>query len=253
MYMWFWSRKLKKLLAAREHDVIIPMCLDRLRQRPPDYWTLRALGISLMNVGRTSESFEWLTKCLRQYPNKVAVQYDLGLIYMKQECYSQARDHMLAATEGGFRTDALFVDLGRVYYYLGEFEKATHCFREVIRRRPGHAEAYNMLGTVYKRHAKYDEAIVTYKQAIRCGSETVENRTSLAEIYVRQEKWQAAITEYQRVLEMEPSNFAAHFALGSVFEILGKNARAINELLEAHRIDAADERTKQKLEKLLIS
>ena len=86
-----------------------------------------------------------------------------------------------------------------------------------------------------------------------CNSETVENRTSLAEIYVRQEKWQAAIKEYQRVLEMEPSNFSAHFALGSVFEILGKNARAINELLEAHRIDSGDELTKQKLEKLLIS
>jgi protein O-GlcNAc transferase len=251
--MWFWSHKLKKLLGEQAYDTIIPMCLDRLQQRPPDYWTLRALGISMMNVGRTSEAFEWMTKCFRLYPRKLAVQYDLGQIYMKQECHSQARDHMLAAMEGGYRTDALFVDLGRVYYYLGEFEKATHCFREVIRRHPKHAESYNLLGIVYKRRAKYDEAIVTYKQALKWGGETVEKRTSLAEIYVRQEKWKDAITEYKRVLELDETNFPAHFALGSIFEILGENAQAIDELLEAHRIDAGDERTKQKLERLLIS
>ena len=37
------------------------------------------------------------------------------------------------------------------------------------------------------------------------------------------------------------------------FEILGENAQAIDELLEAHRIDSGDERIKQKLERLLIS
>lgn len=251
--MWFWTHKLKTLLARQEYDTIIQLCFERLQHRPPEYWTLRALGISLMYVGRTSEAFEWLTKCYRQYPRKVAIQYDLGLIYMRQECYSQARDHMLTALEGGYRTDALFIDLGRVYYYLGEFEKSTNCFREVIRRHPKHAEAYNLLGIVYKRRAMYDEAIITYKQAIRWGDETAEKRTSLAEIYVRQEKWEDAITEYKRVLELDSSNFSAHYALGSIYEILGENSDAIDELLKAHRIDSGDERTRQKLERLLIS
>ncbi|MBM3265726.1 MAG: tetratricopeptide repeat protein [candidate division Zixibacteria bacterium] len=251
--MWFWTHKLKSLLSKGEYETIILLCQERLLQHAPEYWTLRALGLSLMHVGRTSEAFEWLTKCLRQYPGKSAIQYDLGLIYLRQECYSQARDHMLAALEGGYRTDALFLDLGRVYYYLGEFEKATNCFREVVRRHPKHAEACTLLGVVYKRRALYEEAVVVYQQAIRWGGETADKHTSLAEIYVRQEKWQDAIREYHRVLELDPSNFSAHYALGSIYEILGENTRAIDQLLNAHRIDADDERTRQKLERLLIS
>lgn len=251
--MWFWTHKLKSLLAKRDYQILVVLCHERLQQRSPEYWTLRALGISLMELGRTSEAFEWLTKCLRLYPGKVAVQYDLGLIYLRQECYSQARDHMLAALEGGYRTDALFLDLGRAYYYLGEFEKATNCFREVIRRRPRHPEAYSLLGIVYKRRALYDEALLTYSQAIRWGGESADKHTSLAEIFVRQEKWVEAVSAYQRVLDLDPSNFSAHYALGSIYEILGENSRAIDELLKAHRIDSGDERTKQKLERLLIS
>lgn len=251
--MWFWSRKLKRLLAEKEYETIIEICLEHLKNHQPDYWTMRALGLSLMYVGRTSESFEWLSKCVRRYPRKVAVQYDIGMIYMKQECYSQARDHMLAALEGGYRSDALFMDLGRVYYYLGEFEKATNCFREVIRRTPKHAEAYNLLGIVYKRRAMYDEAIATYKQAIRWGGDAPEKHTSLAEIYFRQEKWDLAVKEYNRVLELDRTNFSAHYSLGSIYEILGENSRAIDELLIAHKLDDGDERTRQKLERLLIS
>lgn len=251
--MWFWSHKLKSLLANKEYETIIEMCFDRMKNHQPDYWTLRALGLSLMYMGRTSESFEWLSKCGRKYPRKVAVQYDIGLIYMKQECHSQARDHMLTALEGGYRTDVLFMDLGRVYYYLGEFEKATNCFREVIRRTPKHTDAYNLLGVVYKRRALYDEAIATYKQAIRWGGETPEKHVSLAEIYFRQEKWDLAVKEYHRVLELDNANFSAHYALGSIYEILGENSQAIDEFLKAHRLDNDDERTRQKLERLLIS
>lgn len=76
---------------------------------------------------------------------------------------------------------------------------------------------------------------------------------SLAEIFVRQEKWDPAIGEYQKALELDATNFAAHYALGSIFEIMGENARAIDELLKAHRIDADDERIHKKLERLLIS
>ena len=126
--MWFWSHKLKTLLAKKEYETIIEMCFERLQRHQPEYWTFRALGLSLMYMGRTSEAFEWLSKCVRQYPRKVVVQYDIGLIYMKQECYSQARDHMLVALEGGYRTDVLFLDLGRVYYYTGEFEKPPIVF-----------------------------------------------------------------------------------------------------------------------------
>jgi tetratricopeptide (TPR) repeat protein len=145
------------------------------------------------------------------------------------------------------------MDLGRVYYYLGEFEKATNCFREVIRRTPKHTDAYNLLGVVYKRRALYDEAIATYKQAIRWGGETPDKHTGMAEIYFRQEKWDLAEKEYHHVLELDSSNFSAHYALGSIFEILGENKRAIDELLKAHKLDNDDERTRQKLERLLIS
>ena len=63
----------------------------------------------------------------------------------------------------------------------------------------------------------------------------------------------AAPVGRKRVLDLDPSNFSAHYALGSIYEILGENSRAIDELLKAHRIDSGDERTKQKLERLLIS
>ena len=127
--MWFWSRKLKLLLINKDYKTIVRLCFERVGNNQSDYWTLRGLGLGLLYTGRTSEAFEWLSKCVKEYPKKVALQYDIGLIYMKQECYSEARGYMLTALEGGYRTDALFLDLGRAYYYLGEFDKATNCFR----------------------------------------------------------------------------------------------------------------------------
>ena len=71
------------------------------------------------------------------------------------------------------------------------------------------------------------------REAIRWAGDAPEIHMSLAEIFVRQEKWEPAIGEYQKALELDTTNFAAHYALGSIFEIMGEQARAIDELLKA--------------------
>ena len=252
--MWFWSRKLKLLLGNREYEKIISLCLKRVATDQTDYWTLRALGLALLYSGRPSQAFEWLTRSARANPRKIAVQYDIGLIYMKQECYSEACGYMLKALEGGYRTDNLFRDLGFSYYCLGELEKATNCFRELVRRSNKDSAAHRLLGMAYKRRAMYDEAIISYQQAILLGKDDFTDiHISIAEIYVRQEKWSLSVVEYQKALALDPKNFSVHLALGSIFEIIGENTRAIEELLKAHKILENDKRIHKKLERLLIN
>ena len=68
--MWFWSHKLKSLLMKKDYETIVRLCQERVERNQTDYWTLRGLGLGLMYTGRTSEAFEWLSKCARAYPKK---------------------------------------------------------------------------------------------------------------------------------------------------------------------------------------
>ena len=75
----------------------------------------------------------------------------------------------------------------------------------------------------------------------------------MAEIYTRRGEWERAIHEYKQILRFVPDCFIAHYFLGLIYDIQGKDSEAIRELITANKINPADEETKEKLTKILAS
>jgi tetratricopeptide (TPR) repeat protein len=87
----------------------------------------------------------------------------------------------------------------------GQWEQATHHYRQALARNPTLAEAHNNLGN----------------------------------LYVRQQQMTAAISEFRAAIALNPNYAMVHNNLGSAYFLIGEELLAIQEFIAALRLDGA--------------
>src|SRR5439155_20807175 len=83
-------------------------------------------------------------------------------------------------------------NLGTTYATKDQHEEAIHCFQEVLRREPDHAEAHNNLGSVLLKQA---------------GAQ------------LKQGQFEAAVASYRRTIEIKPDHAEAYNNIGVAFSL----------------------------------
>lgn len=73
-----------------------------IRFRPGDGLTRLAYGTYLATIGETEKSIEHMQEAARLEPDNAAINYNLGLMYLKRKDYAQARDYAKKAYALGF-------------------------------------------------------------------------------------------------------------------------------------------------------
>lgn len=152
---------------------------------PEDPWNWGTLGDSLMELGQYDKAAE-------AYQRMISLRPDLSS-YNRASYYrfvagdaAGAIEVMKRAINAGSRSMEnvawCFVDLGNMYFKIGQVADAGRAYLSALRAFPGYYPAYAGLGRAYAAQGKRAEAIESYKRA-QSAVPLVEYAGALEDLY----------------------------------------------------------------------
>lgn len=194
-----------------------------LRQNEVDAYFLR--GNVRMNLSNYAEAKEDFDRVLSMEPDN----YDrLIEIYEVLEHFgyeSVGQEYLRTALEaGGKKMDNYCV--GRIYYYLGEYEKAYLALEQA--KEKGGEESYLYLGRAYEATGDYNYASNVYTSYLSShdGSAELYNQLGLCEM--AKGDYQKALEAFQTGMQLEENDILQTLSFNEIaaYEYLGEYERA---------------------------
>lgn len=194
-----------------------------LRQNEADAYFLR--GNVRMNLSDFPEAKEDFDKALAMEP----ANYDrLIEIYKVLEHFgyeSVGQEYLRTALEtGGKKMDNFCI--GRIYYYLGEYEKAYLALEQATEK--GGEESYLYLGRAYEATGDYNYASNVYTGYLNSyeGSAELYNQLGLCEM--AKGDYQKALEAFQAGMQLEDSDMVQTLSFNEIvaYEYLGEYEKA---------------------------
>lgn len=108
-----------------------------------------------------------------------------------------------------------------------EFGEAARMFETVLGIDPEHTAAMVNLGAVYYSLGQLDKAINQYQQALELEPNDAGIHSNLAAAFFQKNDMSRALTEYQLAVELDPTLAEAHFGLGVTYMLLERPDEAI--------------------------
>lgn len=105
-----------------------------------------------------------------------------------------------------------WVNLGTLYYNLGQLDEAERCYRAVLSFDPGHALAHFNLGNVFDERKEWQDARRHYEEAVRLSPRSPDPHYNLALVYEKLGFHGKARCEWLEYLKLDPYSEWAAFA-----------------------------------------
>jgi len=136
--------------------------------------------------------------------------------------------------------DHLFnYNLGRLYNFRNEYEKAIEFFKKCIDLKPDFDLAYFDITTSYEELEMYEEAEKNYLKAIELDPEDLSYYLNLGNLYKNELNFpEKGISQYLKVIEIDSLNSDAYNNAGILFlDVLNDLEKAEQYLIKANEID----------------
>ncbi|MDP7035933.1 MAG: tetratricopeptide repeat protein, partial [Planctomycetota bacterium] len=136
----------------------------------------------------------------------------------------------------------LFVNRGRVYFFLKKHEESLRDFDEAIRLQPWIFEAFMNRGNTYMELGKFEKALSDFNRVLELRPGNAGAYLNRGNAMSALNRLRPAVFEYQRALRMNPGFTSALGNLGVVYLQLNENAKALDAFERLIRIDGRDSR-----------
>lgn len=134
---------------------------------------------ALARKNQFAPALDLLTKALDKEPENPAAYAQLAKIYFSMGQVEKADDaigHALAVRP--YHSDYLYVK-GKVLEAKGKMEEALNAFRDTALVNPREADAYFEMGVIYQKRGDLDEARAAFAKAVRLTPNDMEYRRAL--------------------------------------------------------------------------
>jgi len=126
--------------------------------------------------------------------------------------------------------------LGVLAGQAGQLDTAVELIRRAVGLKPDFAEAYGNLGVVLKANGQVDEAIASYRQAIRLNADLAEVHSNLGNALKDKEQLDEAMSSYRQAIRLKPDSAEAYYNLGHAFNDTGRLDEAVACYRQAIRL-----------------
>lgn len=111
----------------------------------------------------------------------------------------------------------IWFNMGRVYFYSGEYSRSRECFKNAIKYRKSFVEAYSMLAKSYINDGNKDNALAVMLKAseVLPESDTVTNNTAL--VYTEIGNFNYAKKLAEKIIRRNPKYIPAYITLGNIY------------------------------------
>jgi len=214
------------------------------------------LGDGYLRQGKIELAFKQYYEALALNPSQTRPRYKIGRLFLEKGLVEDAQKEFQEILKLDPNYAPAYEGLGRTYFHKREFCEAEKYFREAIRLDPNSWQGHNLLGITYDRQGNYDAAMAEYKaaMALKPNIGALFNNLGMS-LFLKREYEKAAVA-FGEALKMEADNriynnlavtlsklgryqdaleafkkagdeASAHYNLGCVYMLEGKNLEAI--------------------------
>jgi len=121
---------------------------------------------------------------------------------------------------------AVYLALGNLYRYSGEYDEAMSEFNKALALAPKSVEAYIGLGETYREDGKPRQAEEMFSRAIELQPNYWRSYMAMGTYFFVAGRYEEAIPYYSRITELMPDNAMAFNNLGGAYYMLGQFEQA---------------------------
>lgn len=173
-----------------------------------DYDRLIQIYTVLVDNGYKEVGREYLRQAITENESSMT-NYDLGRIYYYLEDYENAKAYLLQVKISSDYEAALY--LGRTYEALGDYNYASSIYNDYTLIDQTKAEIYNQLGLCYMQMGEYESALTAFQTAMSIENNEMMQSLKFNEIvaYEYMEDYKAAAALMNDYLKTYPDDEAA--------------------------------------------
>lgn len=172
---------------------------------------------------------------LRLDPNYATAHHWYAYFLASAGRFDEAISHINKAREiEGSLSLSISTDIGEIYCWARQYDKAIEHLREVVRLAPEFASARNALGVAYLKKGQIAEALTELETARRLDN-SPRMMSSLGYAYGASGEREKALQIIEELKKLSRERYVSSFSLAVVHAGLGEKEEAVARLEEAFR------------------
>lgn len=148
---------------------------------------------------------------------------------------------------------AMLYNMGVVLETEHQPDLAIICYRNVLKLKPDHFEAYNNIGNILVLRGNIDDAVAHIRRALEINPEYPQAHNSLGMVLAAQGNLNEALVHFRRAVDLMPGSFEMRHNLASVLQAQGKFDEAITQYRKVLQINPDYLLSLNALAKILIT
>ncbi|NLI77116.1 MAG: tetratricopeptide repeat protein [Candidatus Riflebacteria bacterium] len=210
--------------------------LEKLRQAdsivPESKPLLLVMASIQRRLGRFSEAENTLLRARTLFPKDAEVLNNLGNVYLSRNLFRIAEDQFQEARKLAPDDVRILNNLGALKMQSYRLDDARECFEEALARNPKSRVVSRNLDNVQLRIRTLDEEISRLRQEFYAHPTFLDIGLALGKALLFRGFIHEARSMLNEVVAKNPALIAAHFYLGTIFELEGSLGKAIEHFRE---------------------
>jgi predicted AlkP superfamily phosphohydrolase/phosphomutase/Flp pilus assembly protein TadD len=197
------------------HDKAIAILTPLLGKYPEDPRIPARLGTLHARAREYETACSYYERALSLYQNQPRVRYELLAAYAMMGRSDRAM-RLLTDWNDAEGDISLPLELGKVFFKLGDDARAMRAYELAIDRQPGNAEAHFYQGLLFTRQGLTDRAVGKFEEAVALRPDYTEARLNLAVASLKGGRVEEAIKTLEAIVADEPEYAPAYTYLGKI-------------------------------------
>jgi arylsulfatase A-like enzyme/Tfp pilus assembly protein PilF len=187
---------------------------------------------------RYAEAAATLEEVLKQEPNASIAYLQLGRAYVALKEYQKAIPPLQRVVATAPDNALAHYELGCALVKTGQWNEATPQFEAAVSQINSSSMMHFYLALVYQQTSRNDDPLTEFQSAVRLDAKNFAANLLLGRMYVKRQQAAVALPYLQKAVKLRPDAIDPHRILAEAYAQLGQDANANSEFSEAERIHA---------------
>lgn len=176
------------------------------------------LGLMAKRQGKTEIAIENFVQVLDLKRDFELVYGDLCQMLVESGQIGRAKEIVLQGIAAYPEMMDFHAQLGSLYAYENDLDRAIRCFQEALKLQPDHAQVHGRLGEVFRRSNRFEDALASYDKLVALNPNSAEAFNNRGIALGGLDRHEDALASFRQALALEPRHAKA---LGNLGEMLG--------------------------------
>jgi len=214
-------------LDRREYDFACDQFAEAI-EIDPGYVNARVnLGLCHLYAGDAQGARNEYLKCLELNPSTCDCRLGLGVLSLNAEDWNEAKSHFEKLTEACPQNPQGFYNLCWTYYKVGRCEDAVRACIGALAIKPDYIEARQNLTQSYQCMALQDGAVKEYVAEIQRNPGDPEPHYNIGMLYKERKDLNRALNEFLNAIKLDDRHVLAHFESAKILDSMLRSAETV--------------------------